>query len=223
MKRAANEPAAAGATSAARDPIGPNVETLRRTLLLVERLTDEQYGHVETRLGAASIGAHVRHVLDHYRLFLDGLPDGEVDYDARERDTEVERSAVLAAAEARRLIAALSALGAAGAAHGGAAGAAGAAAGPGAGWAGRPLRVRQQGDYDPGRFDGCDSHVERELLFLLSHAVHHQALIAVLARVQGLDVPELFGVAPSTATWERTRGTDAPGTRDRREDSPCAR
>ena len=230
MKRATNEPAAAGASggasAAAHDPIGPNVETLRRTLLLVEGLTDEQYAHVETRLGSASIGAHVRHVLDHYRLFLDGLAEGEVDYDARERDTEVERSAALGAAEARRLIAALSAMGASGAAGAAsAANTANAAAGPGAGWAGRPLRVRQQGDYDPGRFDGCDSHVERELLFLLSHAVHHQAQIAMLARAQGLDVPELFGVAPSTATWQRIQAApgmqDAPGTQG--EDSPCAR
>lgn len=205
MMRASSDPAANGV---ARDPIGPNVEALRRTLSLVERLTDEQYGHVERRLSSASIGAHVRHVLDHYRLFLAGLPDGEVDYDARERDTDVERCAAAASAEARRLIAALSALGA-------------------AGWAGRPLRVWQQGDELAGRFDGCDSHVERELLFLLSHAVHHQALIAVLARVQGLDVPELFGVAPSTASWQRTQGathgTGAPGTRGSREDSPCAR
>ena len=203
MKRAAD---ASDTRAATHDPVGPNVDALRRTLALVERLTDEQYAHVDARLGAASIGAHVRHVLDHYRLFLDGLPDGEVDYDARERDTDVERSAGAAAAEARRLCAALAALGAL---------AAGAGAGGAAGWAGRPLRVRQQGDEVPGRCDGCDSHVERELLFLLSHAVHHQALIAVLARVQGLDVPELFGVAPSTASWQRSQ--------DMREDSPCAR
>jgi len=200
MKRADG---AADTRAAAHDPVGPNVDALRRTLALVERLTDEQYDHVERRLSSASIGAHVRHVLDHYRLFLDGLPGGEVDYDARERDTDVEHSAAAAAAEARRLIAALGAL------------AAGAGAGGAAGWAGRPLRVRQQGDEVPGRCDGCDSHVERELLFLLSHAVHHQALIAVLARVQGLDVPELFGVAPSTASWQRSQ--------DMREDSPCAR
>jgi len=204
MKRAAD---ASDTRAAAHDPVGPNVDALRRTLALVERLTDEQYDHVERRLSSASIGAHVRHVLDHYRLFLDGLPGGEVDYDARERDTDVEHSAAAAAAEARRLIAALGAR-AAGAG-------AGAGGGGAAGWAGRPLRVRQQGDEVPGRCDGCDSHVERELLFLLSHAVHHQALIAVLARVQGLDVPELFGVAPSTASWQRSQ--------DMREDSPCAR
>lgn len=190
---------------AVADPIGPNLEALRRTLELVEGLTDSQYTHVETRLTAASIGAHVRHVLDHYRLFLAGLPEGEVDYDARERDTDIERSACAAAIEARRLIAAFAELSATPA-----------AAGPlEPAWAARPLRVRQQGDYEPGRFDGCDSHAERELLFLQSHAVHHQALIAILARAQGLAVPETFGLAPSTATWQRTHGTH--------ENPACAR
>jgi uncharacterized damage-inducible protein DinB len=202
------------------DPIAPNLELLRATLELVERLSDGQYTHVETRLTAASIGAHVRHVLDHYRLFLAGLPEGEVDYDDRQRDTDIERSALAAATEARRLIAAFAALGAPATAAVPGAGAAGAACAARTGrlaadWAARPLRVRQQGDDEPGRFDGCDSHAERELLFLASHAVHHQALIAMLVRAQGLAVPESFGLAPSTATWQRANAAH--------ENTACAR
>jgi hypothetical protein len=195
--------AAAGAGRRAVDPIAANVELLRRTLALVEGLTEVQYTHVEVRLGSASIGAHVRHLLEHYRLFLDGLPAGEIDYDARRRDTEVERSGPAAVAEARSLIAALAAL----------------AALPvppaqGADWTRQPLRVRQQGD-EIGRSGGCESQVLRELLFLQCHAVHHQALIAVLARAQGLAVPDTFGLAPSTATWQRTHALP--------EDRACAR
>jgi uncharacterized damage-inducible protein DinB len=184
---------------AASDPIAPNLELLRRTLALVEGLSESQYTHVEARLSSASIGAHVRHVLDHYRLFLAGLPAGEVDYDARERDTDIERSACAAAAEARRLIAAFAALATPAATMNGHSS---------LNWAATPLRVRQQGDYEPGRFDGCESHAERELLFLASHAVHHQALIAMLARAQGLAVSDTFGLAPSTATWQCTHGPE---------------
>jgi len=190
-----NAGAGGRAAPPATDPIGPNVAALARTLGFVEALTDRQYRHVETRLGPASIGAHVRHVLDHYRSFLEGLPDGEVDYDARQRETEIERSVRAAAAEARRLMAAFEAL---------AVEVAPARTPGGPHWAGRTLRVRQQADETPGRFDGCESHAERELLFLASHTVHHQALIAILARAQGLDVPEGFGLAPSTASWQRS-------------------
>ena len=40
--------------------------------------------------------------------------------------------------------------------------------------------------------------VGRELAFLLSHTVHHNALIAVLVKTLGVTVPEDFGYAPST-------------------------
>ena len=43
----------------------------------------------------------------------------------------------------------------------------------------------------------------RELGFVFSHTVHHMALIGVLARVQGADVPEGFGLAPSTAAFRK--------------------
>ena len=48
----------------------------------------------------------------------------------------------------------------------------------------------------------------RELQFLVSHTIHHYALIGVLLAAEGFDVslefPE-FGVAPSTLThWKET-------------------
>lgn len=176
------------------DPVGPNVELLGQLLAFVERLTDAQYRHVEARLSTASIGEHVRHILDHYRLFLAGLPAGTVDYDARERETPVERQRAAAGSEVRRLVAGLAALTPAALA--------------------RPLQIHQQGSYEAGRFDGCASRADRELLFLQSHTVHHQALVAVLARAQGLTTPERFGVAPSTAAWlDRRDATVADGAR----------
>jgi uncharacterized damage-inducible protein DinB len=171
------------------DPVGPNIEVLRQTLWLIEELGDGQYTHVESRLSKASIGAHVRHNLDHYRLFLAGLPDGLVDYDARDRDTPVESDRRAAAAAARALIEGLAAL-------------------PREALA-RPLRIRQQGSYEPGRFDGCESRVDRELLFLQSHAVHHHALMALLARAQGVPIPESFGMAPSTVEWLHRQAAQA--------------
>lgn len=181
-------PAAARAPDGrAPDAVGPNVDVLRRLRELVARLDEAQYGHVEGRLSQATIGQHVRHVLDHYRLFLAGLDAGDVDYDARERCTEVETSPAAAIALVDELVAGLAALP------------------PDV--LGRVLRVRQQGSYEAGRFDGCESRADRELLFLQSHTVHHQALIAVLARAQGVEVPATFGMAPSTVAWlERSDG-----------------
>ena len=178
------------------DPVGPNVELLEQLDQLLARVASGAYRHVEQRLTSSSIGAHVRHVLDHYRLFLEGLPAGRIDYDARDRDTAVERDPAAARREILALVGGLRAI-------------------P-SGRHDEPLQVHQQGAYEPGRFEGAESRVARELLFLQSHTVHHQALVAVLLRAQGLEVPRHFGIAPSTVAWmERTAAARAAaGTRD---------
>lgn len=46
---------------------------------------------------------------------------------------------------------------------------------------------------------------EREVVFVLSHMVHHNALIAVIARLVGAVPPADFGYAPSTTAHLRSR------------------
>ncbi len=45
----------------------------------------------------------------------------------------------------------------------------------------------------------------RELAFVMSHTIHHNALIGVIAKLLGIDVPERFGYAPSTLAYLETR------------------
>ncbi len=45
------------------------------------------------------------------------------------------------------------------------------------------------------------SSLGRELQFLVSHTVHHYALIAIASRMQGIWPKESFGVAPSTLKY----------------------
>ena len=47
------------------------------------------------------------------------------------------------------------------------------------------------------------SSVARELQFLVSHTVHHDALIAAAARHLGVDVDSCYGIAPSTLRFVR--------------------
>jgi uncharacterized damage-inducible protein DinB len=50
----------------------------------------------------------------------------------------------------------------------------------------------------------------RELQYLLSHTVHHFALIGVMLRLLGVDPGSDFGVAPSTLRYERGDRVCAP-------------
>jgi uncharacterized damage-inducible protein DinB len=46
---------------------------------------------------------------------------------------------------------------------------------------------------------------ERELAFVISHTIHHNALIRVMVKLLGADIPSDFGYAPSTIAHQRSR------------------
>ena len=126
----------------------------------------------------AAIGAHVRHVLEHYEILLRDA-ETTVDYDRRARDPEVEQCPRIAAARvhaARERLRDMT----------------------------RRLGERTLPVACSCASDGTErptvvnSSLARELLFLQSHTVHHLAIIAVFARQRGLTVPADFGVAPAT-------------------------
>ena len=50
-----------------------------------------------------------------------------------------------------------------------------------------------------------NSTIRRELQFLVSHTVHHYALIGLILKTMDVSVPENFGVAPSTLKHEQSQ------------------
>jgi hypothetical protein len=131
---------------------------------------------------AGPVGAHLRHVVEHYEALVHGLPLGVVDYDGRPRDRQLETSPTLAR---DRLLGLRQVLGL---------------------WSpemlGLSVQVLGQGGIS-GDFDFCvASSVGRELYFLASHAVHHFALLAPHLQRHGVPVPTHFGKAPATVANE---------------------
>ena len=131
---------------------------------------------------ARPVGAHLRHVVEHYEALVHGLPLGVIDYDGRPRDRQLEASPALAR---DRLLGLRQVLGQ---------------------WTpdmlDRPVQVLGQGGIT-GDFDFCvTSSVGRELAFLASHAVHHFALLAEQLQRHGVPVPAHFGKAPGTVANE---------------------
>jgi hypothetical protein len=131
---------------------------------------------------AGPVGAHLRHVLEHYEALVNGLTLGVVDYDGRPRDRQLEARPTLAR---HRLLSLRQVLGQ---------------------WTpdmlNRPVQVLGQGGIT-GDFDFCvTSSVGRELAFLASHAVHHFALLGAHLQRHGVPVPAHFGKAPGTVANE---------------------
>ncbi|AZT82236.1 hypothetical protein EHN06_01005 [Marinobacter sp. NP-4(2019)] len=124
------------------------------------------------------IGKHVRHIIDHYLALLrtvDEQSSGALDYENRQREESLELDKHAAC---NRLLAIVNSLGQLMAAR-----------------HRTPLLMRHVSD-DHDRL--VSTSIDRELVFLASHTVHHMAIIAMLAEQEGVEVSDEFGVHPST-------------------------
>lgn len=129
-------------------------------------------GHI-----SGTLGAHVRHCLDHIAALVGSEPSKILSYDRRRRGTAIEADRSAALEHILRLKAALEC------------------------WSARSLdeavRVASQIDASGGAIVGW-STLGRELAFVLSHTIHHQATMAAVLALHGVGSPDGFGFAPST-------------------------
>lgn len=154
------------------------LETLRQGETLLTEITDETYTRKVPIAFNASIGGHYRHCLDHFRSLLDSTPDGDLNYDHRERGTLVENDRFAALNATRELRERYERLDSA--------------------CIKRALAVTCKTSYATNNSQIAPSTVGREIMYSVAHAVHHYALIGVMAGIMGLPMPSGFGVAPST-------------------------
>lgn len=165
--------------------IRANCRFLQQADALLERLTDGQFSQPMDRFYGSSIGGHLRHCLEHYRSFLSGLVEGKVDYDDRRRDTRLEQCTAAAREALQDVL--------------------------------KQLDVLQQQEIPVGlsvKMDCGGEEVEwqpsttgRELQFLVSHTIHHFAMIGGICQEQGVELDEAFGVAPSTLRYRAVAGS----------------
>lgn len=145
---------------------------------LLESLSQNEFIAANAIGNGASIGAHYRHCMDHFRQLFAGLGSGTVDYDARTREFLLETDRLAAIATTKTLRATARDLRKLSEED--------------------PLEVRCGVTYGEEEAGSASSTLGREMMFCISHAIHHYALIAILLRSAQRDVPEGFGVAPST-------------------------
>ena len=178
--------------SAEYHPGADNIASLRDGIELVGGLPEGVFGSAPEGLRIGGVGSQLRHCIDFYSCFLQGLENGRVDYTRRERDPRLETDRTHAMDALERLIARLERITPRDADAG--------------------LQVRTDPTSEAGRPDWCPSTVARELQFLLSHTIHHYALIVTLLKLQGVDLGaefSTFGVAPSTLRHWKETGTYA--------------
>lgn len=175
--------------------VAQNMAVLRQGLEVVRRLDTERFCRAPRDLAVSGAGAHFRHIFDYYRCFLRDRESGRIDYDLRERDERFEREPKYAAKRMERVIGELSAW---------------LDANPEGLDGERAVRIRVDAPEGLGESAWTPSTVGRELTQLLSHTIHHFALIALILKLEGVDCGSEFGVAPSTLAYWKERDACAP-------------
>lgn len=152
-------------------------QLLAELTTLLESLSQANYLQKPVGTIQASIASHVRHCLDHIAALLAAAETGDLNYDVRVRNTPVETDRHAALSKISTLQYQLTALGQKA--------------------ADRPLSISCLLTADGEPVHAITS-LGREFAFVLSHTIHHNALIRVMASTLGVTVPERFGFAPST-------------------------
>jgi len=139
---------------------------------LLEQLSDEQYCQPMDLLSGASVGQHVRHIIECFQELEDGYCSGDVNYDLRKRDRRLETDREFVFLQMVFVESAL-------------------------GKPDKPLKLHAA--FDEGVEVTLSTTYDRELMHNLDHAIHHMAMIRIgLTAIRGIALPEGFGVAYST-------------------------
>lgn len=152
-------------------------EALKQEHRLIAALTPEQYRAPASGRFKSGVGMHIRHNLDHFEAFFAGLECGEIDFESRSRSGQIEAIPELAITAIDRYLDGLEGL---------------------RGVADATVQVREESDVGVRERRWLSSSVGREMQFLLGHTVHHHAIIGMIVDLHGLELPDGFGVAPST-------------------------
>jgi hypothetical protein len=155
----------------------PLFELLHQMRKMVERLDDVDYAMPSPGRTSGGIGGHVRHCLDHVTALLSATRTGLCAYDRRHRGTPIETSRAAAIDAITDLTTELLHLDT----------------------AALNAEVYVETQIDPsGSMIVTRSSVGREVAFIVSHTIHHNAIVGQMMLARGLSVTPRFGRAPAT-------------------------
>ena len=162
--------------------ITSQIETLEQAKYFINQLSDSEYTAVLSPHFTGSAGAHIRHIVDHF-LALKNNEHGVVNYNARHRFCAIESSkevAIKAINEIQHWLENLSST-----------------------LLYQRVTVLSEVSVTQTLNYETQSTYARELMFVSSHAVHHYAMLKLIASMQGVNIASNFGLAPATLSFAR--------------------
>lgn len=146
----------------------------------IEILSPADYARPCQNLNQATIGQHVRHIIEMFLSLEHGYHSGIVNYENRKRDQQIEKDKQFAILSLREICDSL----------------------------GKPDKsLILEGVYndDSANLLQFPTNYYREIVYNLEHTIHHMALIRVgLQEITTVDLPETYGVASATVKHKRS-------------------
>ncbi|HPG06671.1 MAG TPA: hypothetical protein P5275_19170 [Saprospiraceae bacterium] len=160
---------------------------LQDALIYLRQIDRHTYALPIPLLSNSTIGQHTRHFIEFYQCLLSQSQPGTINYDLRRREKSIEEDPAVAAQQIVEIM----------------------------------LELQEQdwvkscsieADYSLGQPKGIliPTSLERELMYNIEHTIHHLALIKVGLKLvyPDLDLPNHFGVAPSTIKFQQAQLQD---------------
>lgn len=145
----------------------------------LDQLSQEQFVQPSKTLFNATIGQHVRHIIELFQCLESGYDQGLVNYEKRKRDLRIETDKDFAAGLLTEVYNGLNK---------------------------ENKQLQLEACYDEHEVEPITiaTNFYREVAYNLEHTIHHMALIRVgLNEVSDIQIPEEFGVASSTTKYRQ--------------------
>ena len=151
-------------------------QNLSENIDLLQQLTNEELTLPLPELSNATIGEHMRHIIELLGALLNHYESGSINYDKRKRDIILQSDTKEAIKILEKYCSELDK-------------------------PNKSLYLKHNCFSDT---ETLETNYFRELLYNLEHSIHHQALIKVaLFSFPHIKVSESFGVAPSTLAYRK--------------------
>ena len=147
---------------------------------IVDQLSEAEYSKPGMVLFNASIGQHVRHIIELYICLFNGYETATVNYEERKRDNRIETDKNLAIELMEMICNNIDKTD-------------------------KVLSLHSSYDEQSTETIIVETNYYRELIYNLEHTVHHMAMIRIAVKeVSTIAIPEGFGVATSTIKYRRS-------------------
>ena len=147
---------------------------------VIESLTEKEYTMPSAQLSGATIGQHVRHIIELFNELNKGYQSGTVDYEKRARDYAIETDPLKAKEKLNEILFNLRK-------------------------ADKTLLLEfEYSVFNNARIIVTTNYLH-EIIYNIEHTVHHMALIRIaIGEITSLVLPPGFGVATSTIKFRES-------------------